>query len=311
VRPTGTILAVPMPITRRELLIGGAALAGMVLLPACSSNANQALRLRIKELAYGDAPMQRGDLHVPLNGTGHPVVVLVHGGYWAVGFDRSAMRPLAEQLVLRGYAVWNIDYRRVGEEGGGWPGTLTDVGDAMDHLAEVAVEQGLDTTRVAVIGHSAGSQLAFWAASRRLLPVGAPGADPVVQPTALASLSGVLDLEGAANLPALGRMHDLRSATLDLMGGTPTEVPERYASASPMLRLPLRMPQLLLHGTDDEIVPVELTDRYRVQAQAKGDPVDVRLIDDADHFDTADAKSAWWTAVLDWLPTVIGASAQD
>jgi len=298
--------AVPGRLTRREVLLGAAALGGLALLPACSTGGSQALRLRVEELRYGPAPLQVGDLHVPLRGSGHPVVVLVHGGYWAVGFDRTAMRPLAEQLVQLGYAVWNIDYRRVGDEGGGWPGTLTDVGAAIDHLAAAAPANGLDLDRVAVVGHSAGSQLAFWSAARSTLPPGAPGANPLVQPAALASLSGVLDLERAATLPELGRMLDLRTAALNLMGGAPIEVPDRYAEASPLRRLPLGVPQLLLHGTDDEIVPVELTDAYRAEAQAKGDRVDVSLIEGIDHFDTASADTAWWSAVLNWLPTVIG-----
>lgn len=291
---------------RRTVLRGCAALVGGALvLGACSDDGENALRLRVVEEAYGPEPMQAGDLHVPLLGVGHPVVVLVHGGYWVDGFDRSVMRPLAEELVQLGYAVWNIDYRRVGDPGGGWPGTLQDVGTAVDHLARLEVANGLDLTQVVLIGHSAGSQLAFWAASRT--PTGDPASSPpLVRPAALASLSGVLDLVGAATLPDLGRLGDLRRATVDFVGGTPDEVPDRYAEGSPLERLPMGVPQLLLHGTDDEIVPVQLTETYRDAAVASGDQVVATLVEGVDHFDTASANKAWWSAVLNWLPTVVG-----
>lgn len=292
-------------IDRRAVLVGGAALAASAALGACKDDSNAALRLRVVEAAYGLEPLQVGDLHVPLLGTGHPVVVLVHGGYWAAGFDRTVMRPLAEELVQLGYAVWNIDYRRVGDPGGGWPGTMQDVGTAVDHLSSLQADHGLDLDQVVLVGHSAGSQLAFWAGSRRPLAGAPAGAAPVVRPAALASLSGVLDLEAAAMLPDLGRLGDLRRATVAYVGGTPAEVPDRYVEASPLRRLPMGVPQLLLHGTDDEIVPVQLTEAYRDAAVAAGDTVTATLVDGVDHFDTASANKAWWSAVLAWLPTVI------
>lgn len=282
-------------------------MAGGVLVGAgCSDSTGGQQRLRVLEEPYGPEPMQTGDLHVPLNGVGHPVVVMVHGGYWKVGFDRSVMRPLAEELVLLGYAVWNIDYRRVGDPGGGWPGTFDDIASAVDHLATVGPAQGLDLGQVVVIGHSAGSQLAFWAGAREGLPPGAPGADPEVSPVALASLSGVLDLTAAARLPDLGRLGDLQRSVVELIGGTPDQVPERYDLADPMRQLPLGVPQLLLHGVDDEIVPLPLTVAYRDAAIAAGDTVTASLVEGVDHFDTASADKAWWSAVLAWLPTVIG-----
>lgn len=295
------------PFDRRRLLAGGLALtAGLVLGSACRDGSQGQLRLRVLEESYGPDPLQRGDLHVPLSDGRHVVVVLVHGGYWQAGFDRSVMRPLADELVLLGYAVWNIDYRRVGDPGGGWPGTFDDVAAAVDHLRTLAPAHDLDLDQVVVIGHSAGSQLAFWSGARAGLPPGSPGAEPLVRPRALASLSGVLDLDAAALLPDLGRLGDLQRSVVDLMGGTPLDVPERYALASPMQRLPLGVPQLLLHGVDDEIVPVALTVGYRDAAVAAGDPITSSLVEGVDHFDTASANKAWWSAVLNWLPTVTG-----
>ena len=125
----------------------------------------------------------------------------------------------------------------------------------------------------------------------------------------MASLSGVLDLDGAVDLPALGRFADLRQAVIDLLGGTPEEVPERYALASPLRLLPLGTPQLLLHGIDDDIVPATLTLAYRDAAELAGDPVTASIVEGVDHFDTAAAQKAWWSAVLNWLPTVLGPAA--
>ena len=299
----------PAPLSRRQVLLAGAALtATAVLGTSCADDGAGALRLRVVEVDYGPEPQQSGDLHTPLSGGPHPVVVLVHGGYWSTGFDRSAMRPLAEELVQLGYAAWNIDYRRVGDPGGGWPGTLEDVATAMDLLADRADADDLDLDRVAVIGHSAGSQLAMWSTARGQLPPGAPGAGPVVVPTAAASLSGVLDLAGAVELPAIGRFEDLRRSVIDLLGGTPQQVPDRYALASPIELLPLGVPQLLLHGIDDDIVPASLTFTYRDAAAAAGDEVTTSIIEGVDHFDTAVAEKAWWSAVLNWLPTVLGPS---
>lgn len=295
------------PVGRRQLLRGAAALAlGAAILPACrDGGGDSALRLRVTEEAYGPDPNQTGDLHVPLIGGPHPVVVLVHGGYWATGLDREAMRPLAEELVQLGYAVWNVDYRRVGDPGGGWPGTMADVGAALDHLAELAPASRLDLAKVAVVGHSAGSQLAFWTGARAAQGAAAPGGPPVVRPAALASLSGVLDLATAARLPDDGRLGDLRRSTVAFLGGTPEEVPDRYALASPIGLLPLGLPQLLLHGVTDEIVPSLLSEGYRDAALAVGDPVTASILAGVDHFDTASSDKAWWAAVLNWLPVAL------
>jgi acetyl esterase/lipase len=293
------------------VLAGAAALAlGAVVVPGCRDGGGDgALRLRVTAEAYGTDPNQSGDLHVPLVGGPHPVVVLVHGGYWSVGLDRSAMRPLAEELVQLGYAVWNIDYRRVGEPGGGWPGTLTDVGDAVDHLATLAPANRLDLDKVAVVGHSAGSQLAFWTGARHAQGALAPGGAPVVRPAALASLSGVLDLEAAARLPDEGRLGDLRRSTLAFLGGPPEAEPGRYAVASPLAAQPLGVPQLLLHGVDDEIVPAAQSERFRDGAIAVGDPVTASILAGVDHFDTAASNKAWWAAVINWLPVALGTTS--
>ena len=146
-------------------------------------------------IAYGEHPDQVGNLHLPgREGGPWPCVVLLHGGFWRVGWDRTLMTLLADDLARRGIAAWNVEYRRVGQGGGGWPGTLEDVAAAIDHLAEF---DHLDHTRVATCGHSAGGHLALWLAGRHLLPAGVPGADPQVRPSAAVAQAGVCDLERA------------------------------------------------------------------------------------------------------------------
>lgn len=168
-------------------------------------------------IAYGDeGELQRGALSLPTGGSlgPVPVVVLVHGGFWRAGYDRSLMARLAASVTAEGWAAWNIDYRPIGE-GGGWPTTFTDLAAAVDHLATVADEHGLDLDRVAVVGHSAGGTLALWSAAREGLPAETPGAGPEVRPIAVVSQAGVTNLAAGA-IEGLGQ-----GAVVDLMGGQP------------------------------------------------------------------------------------------
>ncbi len=246
------------------------------------------------QIAYGEHPDQVGDLHLPAGMGPWPSVVLVHGGFWKWGLDRdrTLMTPLARNLAARGFAAWNIEYRRVGQEGGGWPGTLEDVAAAMDATADL---DAVDVTRIVTMGHSAGGHLALWLAGRRRIRAGLPGADPRIVPVGAVSLAGVADLESGAR-DGLGR-----GACEALLGGTPAEVPERYAAASPAALLPLGVPVLLIHGARDVDVPAAQSREFAVAARAAGDPVEVVDLPDADHFDVIDPAHAAWVATVDWL----------
>lgn len=250
------------------------------------------------EVAYGDAALQRGGLWLPTgaaSGPPRPVVVLVHGGFWRPGYDRTLMDPLAATVVAAGWAAWNVDYRPTGD-GGGWPTTFTDVARGVDHLAALAEDHPLDPARVAVVGHSAGGTLALWAAARPGLPAGAPGAGPVVRPVAAVALAGVTSLVAAA-FEELGR-----GAAEDLMGGPPTGDREReYALASPSDRLPLGVPQLLVHGADDPVVPPRQSRAHADRARAEGDEATARVLAGVDHFDVIDPATAAWAGTLAWL----------
>lgn len=246
-------------------------------------------------IAYGDEhELQRGALSRPDGAGPHPVVVLVHGGFWRAGYDRALMDGLAASVVDAGWAAWNVDYRPVGD-GGGWPTTFTDVAAAVDHLDALAAEHDLDLDRVAVVGHSAGGTLALWSAARAGLPADAPGAGPVVVPAAVVSQAGVTNL-AAGSLEQLGG-----GAVDDLMGGSATTHGSRYGLASPIERLPLDRPTYLVHGRDDEIVPSVLSETYRDRAVDAGDDVTARILDDVDHFAVIDPEHESWQGVVEWL----------
>jgi acetyl esterase/lipase len=246
-----------------------------------------------RQIAYGDHPDQVGNLHLPAAGDGPgPAVVLVHGGFWKWGWDRTLMTPLARGLASRGCAAWNIEYRRVGQEGGGWPGTLADAAAALDALADL---DEVDAARVVTVGHSAGGHLALWLAGRHRIPAGQPGAGPRVRPRGAVSQAGVADLVRGAEERLGG------GACQALLGGEPAEVPERYAVASPTALLPLGVPQLLVHGLLDANVPPSQSRDYAEAARAAGDEVELVELAAADHFDVIEAADPAWGTVIAWL----------
>ncbi len=299
--------------TRRDLLRTGVlgasavALANLGLATSCADQgATNNIAFEVEEVAYGPEPMQVGDLSRPLVDGPRPVVVLIHGGYWRLGFTRTAMEDLARDLVRAGYAVWNIDYRRFGEVGGGWPGTVDDVAAGIDHLATLAPSRNLDLDRVAVIGHSAGGQLAIWAGARPHAGPDAPGAAPVVVPKAVVSLAGVVDLVASAHSTEPGGGVELRRAIEDFLAATPDQAPTRYALASPMELVPIGVPQLILHGSADDRVPIDQSERYAAASSAAGDATQIIELDGADHFQVLQSTKAWWDQVLRWLASIMG-----
>jgi acetyl esterase/lipase len=242
---------------------------------------------------YGPHPSQRADLYVPVGPGPHPVIVLIHGGSWQKGYGKIFTRGLAGDLLRHGFAVWNVEYRRVGA-GGGWPETFADTAAAIDQLA-VLGDPRLDLDLVTLIGHSAGGHLALWAAGRPNLPVDAPSAldgPPRVRPCRVVSLAGVADLADAYR-----RWHG--GVVAELMGGSPEEVPERYAAGDPMRLLPLELPVLIVHGVRDETVSIEISRRYAEAARAAGDEVElVEIEGNVGHRTHLNPNSEAWAAVL-------------
>jgi acetyl esterase/lipase len=244
---------------------------------------------------YGPHRSQRADLHLPRGAGPHPVMVLLHGGSWQKRYGKIVMRGLAGDLVRRGWAVWNVEYRRVGE-GGGWPATFADVAAAIDQLPHLAAP--LDLEDVSVLGHSAGGHLALWAASRERLPDASPGAAPAIVPRRAIAQAGVCDLAGAYRRWRGG-------AVRELMGGSPEDLPERYALADPLALAPLEMPVLLVHGVLDETVSIELSRSYARDAGAAGGAVELVEIEGeaGRHRAHIDPRGQAWAAVVRRLAT--------
>jgi acetyl esterase/lipase len=238
---------------------------------------------------------QRADLSLPRGRGPHPVVVTIHGGSWAAGYTKLVMRGVVGDLVRQGFAVWNIEYRRVGRgQGGGWPATFADVAAAIDALG--GVEEPLDLERVTLLGHSAGATLALWAGGRGSLPDGAPGARPLIMPVAVVAQAAPADLATIYEESGGG-------AVGWLMGGSPERYPERYALADPIARVPLPVPVLLVHGTDDRLVAVRRSRNYAAAARAAGGVVElVELAGEAGgHRQHVNPDSAAWEVVRAWL----------
>ena len=229
---------------------------------------------------YGDRDAQVGDLRVPATAR-TPIVVLVHGGFWRHEWGRDLMDGLALDLSRRGYATWNIEYRRIGPTGGGWPRTGHDVVRAVTELATVAGDR-VDLDRVVLLGHSAGAQLALRAAEQLR-----SDARP---PTLVVTLAGLFDLEAAA-LEGVGW-----GSVEKFLGGDPAEVPRAYHAAAPVAHLPLGVPQLLVHGTEDAHVPPSQSTAYRRSAAAAGDSIDLIATPGADHFAIIDPATSAWAA---------------
>ena len=267
--------------------------------------------------AYGSDPNQFGDLRLPVGAGPHPVVILIHGGFWRARFGLDLMDGLGEDLAGRGIASWNLEYRRVGQAGGGWPGTLGDVAQAADHLAGLAARYGLDLTRVVALGHSAGGQLALWLAARRRLPVDAlpDGTPAFAEVKAGASLTcpvaGAISLAGVVDLAEAWRRNLGAGAVAELLGGGPAEAPARYAVASPIALLPIGVPQVLIHGTADDRVPVELSRTYAAAALAAGDDARLRELSGVDHFAVIDPASPAWAIIVEELTALLTPPAHE
>ena len=254
--------------------------------------------------SYGPHRSQRADLHLPQGPGPHPVMIVIHGGAWRHRYGRIVMRPLAADLARRGWAAWNIEYRRVGG-GGGWPETFADVAAAMDYLS--TLDAPIDLERVSVLGHSAGGHLALWAAGRANLPDGSPGSlgpEPALTLRSAIAQAGVCDLAGAYRRWGGNAAHDL-------MGGSPDELPGRYAVGDPMELLPLPVPALLVHGTADELVSVALSRSYERAARASGAAVDLVEIPGRSgrHRAHVDPRGAAWAAVVSRLDLADGSAA--
>lgn len=227
-------------------------------------------------LVYGSEPKQFGDLRLPAAETLAPLAVVIHGGTWKATYNLIHAGHLCEGLRKAGIATWNIEYRTVGDVGGGWPTTGDDVAHAVEFVDELVRRYPLDRDRVALVGHSAGGQLALWAAKRAQLPV-----------VALAAISDMR--ESADRVGPDG-------AAARFLGGMPAEVPDRYAESSPRELVPLGVRQILVHGTADAEVPYAQSVAY---AEAAGAEAELVALEGAGHFEPIDPLSREWPRTVE------------
>jgi acetyl esterase/lipase len=231
-------------------------------------------------LRYGADANQFGDLRLPKGESPFPVLMMIHGGFWRAKYDLAHAGHLCAALAAEGIATWNIEYRRVGNPGGGWPGTFDDVLAACRYIRQQGNQHGLHPERLAVMGHSAGGQLALCLAAH----------EPSLE--AAIALAGVVDLKRAYEL------HLSNDAAAEFLGGSPQQVPEHYAEASPV-ELPIpSLNQVLIHGTVDDVVPVAFSRDYVRAKHLRKEHVTLTEIPDAGHFDIIDPQSRAWAAVL-------------
>jgi acetyl esterase/lipase len=234
-------------------------------------------------ISYGKAPQQFGDLYLPKGPGPHPGVICIHGGFWRNAYNLNHVGHACAALAKAGAAVWSLEYRRLGDAGGDWTGMSEDIVRGAQQLVPLASRYNLDLKRVVAAGHSAGGQLALWLAAQQAV-----------------DLRGVVPL---AALSDLRRAYALRlngGVVAELMGGPPDRVPQRYAAASPIELLPIPVPQRVVHGTADDIVPFEISERF---AKASKNAKLIRL-EGVGHFELIDPRSKVWPtvqkAILDW-----------
>lgn len=245
-----------------------------------------------QRIHYGDAPSQFADLWLPDGNGSHRLVVMIHGGCWRADLPGlELMAYAAEDLRRHGIAVWSIEYRRLGEDGGGYPGSFADIATAIDWLRKLAKPNRLDLGSVVLMGHSSGGHLALWAAARRKLAQSSPlyRANPL-------RIKGVISLAGIADLSAYSVQGPSACGgprVIGLLVGVGSRSPwDVFTDTSPADMLPIGVPQAIVSGALDPIVPPAFGSAYAAKAVAAGDSVQELTIADAGHFELIDPESS-------------------
>jgi acetyl esterase/lipase len=253
-----------------------------------------------QRLFYGPGRDQFGDLYLPRQvdlhpqSDQHPVLIVLHGGCWSARYGLEPLGRLCAAFAAEGLAVWNVEYRRLGD-GGGWPMTFADVAASADFLRSIAQTYSLDLSRVVALGHSAGGHLALWLAARHRLPVGSPLYTATPLP-----IHGVLSIAGVPDLAEALKQGLCGDAVAQLIGGSPA----RYQQTSPVALLPLGVRQWHIIGRDDDTVHVDYLQRYTTIA-ALHDEVYLDILPDAGHFEPVDPTTAAWPVIRDAVLSLI------
>lgn len=240
-----------------------------------------------QRVAYGADRNQFLDVRLPKGKGPHPVLLNIHGGYWRAKYDLLHVGHLCEALRVAGAATFNVEYRRVGNEGGGWPGTFADIRSAYNFARQEYSRFHLDVKRLAVMGHSAGGQLALCLAAHE------------------SSLGAAISLAGVVDLKKAFSLHLSNDAVVEFLGGKPSDVPEHYREADPMELRVTHARQWLLHGADDDIVPPAFSRDYAALKKQAGERVEWIEVAGAGHFDLIDPRSEGFQKVKSVVLTAL------
>lgn len=257
-----------------------------------------------ERLTYGKDPLQFGELRLPDGAGPFPVAILVHGGCWSAKLGKlpepvvsfELLRPIAAALAKAGIASWNVEFRRLGNEGGGWPGTYLDLGTATDLLRALAPRYHLDLKNAIAIGHSSGGHLAFWLAARGKLPKSS-----ALYTNSPLPLKGVASVDGPPDLEADRAIEQSvcgGPVVTQFVGGTPAEFPDRYREGSASGLLPLGVRQELLLAGKHNAEWIGLFKQYVAAAEKAGDPVRMPVMEGAGHFDGINPQAPAWETVM-------------
>jgi acetyl esterase/lipase len=252
------------------------------------------------QIRYGAKVDQLAEVVALPTGSGRPLVIVVHGGFWRALYDRGHTAGQCLGLARAGYVVAALEYRRVGN-GGGWPTTFADVAAGIDALPGL-LGTSVDAGRVVLLGHSAGGHLALWAAGRHRLPADAPG-----YRAAPSRVRGVVALGAVADLHWAQEHRAGNSAALDLMGGPPDSPDGRWNAADPARLLPTGQRTLLLHGVNDDAVPLGCAQSYAAAAIAAGDRCVLEELPGVGHFEFLDPASSAWARAVAAVDGLVGA----
>ncbi|QZY63203.1 alpha/beta hydrolase [Providencia rettgeri] len=292
---------------RRNFILKSAALAFSLTIPLkvlCKPLADNGLSgenfkrpsdSEFRKICYGHDKNNYFELRLPKakNGNKSPLAIVIHGGYWRNKYSLDYTRYLCDWLSSNGIISVNMEYRRIGDVGGGYPGTFTDVAMCIDSLPEKLKSLDIydvDLNNIVVIGHSAGGHLATWAFSRSNIHENSP----LYKPNALKikkaiSLAGLLDLKYAND------NHLSNDAVLELINGAPLD--EISENISPIEMLPIRNGEVILfHGNQDNNVPIEISSEYSLKAKEN---CTYHIIDGAGHFDIVAPNSPYFNMIGD------------
>jgi acetyl esterase/lipase len=255
-----------------------------------------------ERIEYGPDPQHFAELRFPDGSGSFPFLFVIHGGFWRSTYDLKHIGSLCTALTSKGIITCNLEYRRIGNAGGGWPGTFQDVSLATDHVLEIfSSDPRVDVARTAVIGHSAGAHLALWLVARHRTSKTSP-----IHGNQRHRLGGAISLAGVCDLRTAWKQRLGNGVVERLMGGTPNEYPDRFDAGSPIELLPNGSKQVLIHGTADDIVPVSQSEKFVERAEQMGERPTLVKLNGVGHFELIDPESDVWSLIARTVLLALG-----